>query len=365
MRRTGTYVVMVAMLLALKTTTAIAGQPGPEGDAVAVIGGVTISRAQLDELSREPLSRLRSQQYEIEKRVLDQHVERLLFEQEAAERKLSVEELTRAEVEAKAKPVSEDEARAYYEGGKDRFKDLPEAQALQQITDTLRRQRVQRKRAEFVAELKTRRGVRVLLDPPRMAIDTTGAPFKGGPEAPVTIVEFSDFQCPYCSSVVPTLKAVAERYGSKVRIVFRDFPLPFHKEAAKASEAAACAEAQGRFWDMHDKLFANQKSLQVTDLKRYAREIGLDHGAFDQCLDSGLKAARWQRGREDGNRYGVNGTPSFFVNGRFLTGAVSVDALGQVIDQELQRATSAASAAGPGSNTPSTGRPGSSMEVRK
>ena len=150
---------------------------------------------------------------------------------------------------------------------------------------------------------------------------------------------------PLLREVVPTLKEVAERYGEKVRIVFRDYPLPFHKEAPKASEAAACAERQGRFWEMHDQLFANQKSLQVPDLKRYAAHLGLDQAAFDRCLDSGETASRWQRGQEDAARYGVNGTPSFFVNGRYLNGALSFAGLSQIVDEELARAAAPGGAA--------------------
>jgi protein-disulfide isomerase len=313
-------------------------------DAVAVVGGVTVGRAQLEELAQQPLARVRSQEYDIRKRVLDQHVERLLLEQEAAARKQSVEELTRAELDAKTKAVSDEEVRAYYEGGQDRFRGVPEAQALQQVGETLRKQRQQQRRAEFIGELKARRGVRILLEPPRLAVDTTGAPSKGPQQAPVTIVEFSDFQCPYCAKVVPTLKAVADRYGDRVRIVFRDYPLPFHQEATKAAEAAACAEQQGRFWEMHDKLFANQRSLQPADLKRYAVDLGLDQDGFSRCLDSGQTAERWQRGREHAARYGVSGTPSFFINGRFLSGSMSLAGFTEIIDEELARAAATASA---------------------
>jgi protein-disulfide isomerase len=343
--RSRTRAVLAA--LALAAPVAAAEDPAPAPDAVAVVGGAIVGRAQLEELAQQPLARLRSQEYDIRKRVLDQHVERLLLEQEAAARKLSAEELIRAEIDAKVRPVSAEEVRAFYEGGQDRFRGVPEAQALAQVGETLRQRRQQQRRLDFVAELRARRGVRILLEPPRLAVDTAGAPAKGPQHAPVTVVEFSDFQCPYCASAVSTLKSVAERYGDKVRIVFRDYPLPFHREAAKASEAAACAERQGRFWEMHDKLFANQKSLQPADLKRYATDLGLDRERFDRCLDGGETTAVWQRGREDGARYGVEGTPSFFVNGRFVNGAPSFAAFAGVIDEELARAAATARAAAP------------------
>ena len=193
---------MAAGWLLFAGTTGADDRPAP-ADAVAVVGGVTVDRAQLEELARQPLARVRSQEYDIRKRVLDQHVEQLLLEQEAAARKLSVEELTRQEVDAKARAVSDEEVRAFYEGGQDRYRGMPEAQALQQVGETLRRQRLQQRRAELLGELKARRGVKVFLEPPRLAVDTSGAPAKGPRQAPVTIVEFSDFQCPYCARWCP------------------------------------------------------------------------------------------------------------------------------------------------------------------
>jgi protein-disulfide isomerase len=323
-------------LLAGTGPGAAAGGGAKAETPVAVVGSVSIGSAQLDELARDQLARVRAEEYNVRKRVLDQQVEKLLLEQEAASRKVTVEELLRTEIEAKVKPVTEAEVQAFYEGAKDRMTGVAQAQAFQQIRENLGRQRLARRRAELVSEVRSRRGVRVFLEPPRVAVEAEG-PSKGPKDAPVTIVEFSDFQCPFCSRVVPTLKQVQERYGEKVRVVFRDFPLPFHAEAGKAAEAAACAEEQGRFWEMHDALFANQKSLQVSDLKRYAAELGLAPAAFNECLDSGRQQARWQGHREAGTRYGVAGTPAFFVNGRPLSGAQAFDAFAQVIDEELER----------------------------
>jgi protein-disulfide isomerase len=150
-------------------------------------------------------------------------------------------------------------------------------------------------------------------------------------------VEFSDFQCPYCARANGVLKQVEQRYAGKVRVVFRHFPLPSHKEAAKAAEAAGCAGAQGRFWEMHDKLFANQRAQAASDLKRYAAEIGLDGGPFDRCLDSGSYAKVVEEDVAEGRRHGVTGTPTFFVNGRLLSGAAPFEVLALAIDEELER----------------------------
>ncbi len=139
---------------------------------------------------------------------------------------------------------------------------------------------------------------------------------RGPADAPITIVEFSDYQCPFCARVNPTLAKVRETYGDKVKIVFKDFPLPNHPEAPKASEAAHCAAEQKKYWEMHDAMFANQRALQVPVLKQTARTIGLDGAAFDQCLDSGKYAATVRGGNELGERMGVNSTPTLYINGR-------------------------------------------------
>jgi protein-disulfide isomerase len=169
-----------------------------------------------------------------------------------------------------------------------------------------------------------------------MQVDVGDGPARGPETAPVTIVEFSDFQCPFCSRVVPTIKKIHETYGDKVRIVFRDLPLPqLHPNAIKAAEAAQCANEQGKFWDMHDKLFANQGALGVPELKKYAAELGLKSDVFDQCLDSGKAEANWKKDSEDAQKYGLTGTPGFFVNGRMIGGAQPYETFAQMIDEEL------------------------------
>jgi|SRR3989338_1249037 len=161
---------------------------------------------------------------------------------------------------------------------------------------------------------------------------------QGDANAPVTIVEFSDFQCPYCGrnfeQTYPQIKKLYIDTG-KVKYVMRDFPLNVHPEAQKAAEAAGCAEEQGKFWEMHDKLFSNQQDLSVANEKTWAQEIGLDTKKFGECLDSGKRAAEVQKDIQDGQAYGVSGTPAFFINGVPLVGAQPFAAFQQVIEQEL------------------------------
>jgi protein-disulfide isomerase len=175
-------------------------------------------------------------------------------------------------------------------------------------------------------------------EPPRVEVATDDAPTRGPRDAPVTIVEFSDFECPFCGRAAATVQQLLAHYGSKLRYVAFDFPLPIHPLAEKAAEAAACARAQGKYWEMHDRLFADQSKLSVADLKRTAASLGLDAQRFDACLDSGEQAAVWQAGLAEGKSVGVHATPAFFINGRLVLGAQPYQTFAQVIDDELARA---------------------------
>jgi protein-disulfide isomerase len=185
--------------------------------------------------------------------------------------------------------------------------------------------------------LNTKYSPRILLEPAREEIKTAGSPAKGPENAPVTIVEFSDFQCPYCSRVVPTIDEAVKVYGDQVRVVFRQFPLGMHKDAQKAAEASLCANEQGKFWGLHDAMFANQQALGVEQLKGKAAELGVDAAKFNACLDGGKYAPQVATDVAEGSQAGVSGTPAMFVNGRFVSGAVPFEQLASIIDDELQR----------------------------
>src|SRR6266496_2107167 len=189
---------------------------------------------------------------------------------------------------------------------------------------------------EVTDKLKKPSDVEVTLKPPRVEVAAEG-PSKGASSAPITIVEFSDFQCPYCSRAEETVTKVLKAYDGKVRVVYRDYPLPFHPQAEKAAEAAHCAGDQGKYWEMHSKLFANQKALEPPALKGYAKDLKLDQGKFDKCLDSGDKAKVVETNKKAGEKVGVTGTPAFFVNGYQLSGAQPFEKFKSIIDQELAR----------------------------
>ena len=173
--------------------------------------------------------------------------------------------------------------------------------------------------------------------PQRTEIATAGYPARGPATAPVTIVEFSDFECPFCGRLFPTLKAVEKIYLDRVRIVYRQFPLrKIHPLAQKAAEASLCAGEQGRFWDMHDSLFGDQEHLTVDDLKARAVALKLDTATFNACLDSGKQVAAIDRDIADGAKAGVTGTPTMFINGRMMVGAQPYAQIQAVIEDELQ-----------------------------
>lgn len=172
----------------------------------------------------------------------------------------------------------------------------------------------------------------------KVDVDTTGAPVNGDKNAPVTIVEFSDFECPFCGRYhAQTHPLIVENYvdTGKVKFVFKHFPLNFHASAQKASEAAECANDQGKFWEYHDVLFANQQALSISNLKQYAADLSLDTAEFNSCLDSGEHAAKIKQDLADGQAAGVSGTPSFFINGQKLVGAQPYSAFEQAIEAAL------------------------------
>lgn len=306
--------------------------------ALAVVDGQPLTEDDLAKSGGANYMKFKAQEYAARREFMEGAIGQKLLENEAKKRGISVEELRKQEVEGKVEVVTDVQAKEFYDANPGRFGQLSEPEALDQIHKGLTQQRLQRKLSEYVGTLRGKASVKVLLDPYRIDVVAGDDPAKGGPAtAPVTVVEFSDFQCPYCARVGPALKRIQDTYGDQVRIVYKDFPLlQIHNNAAKAAEAGACAADQGKFWELHDKMFENQARLSVADLKQFAKDSGLDAAAFDQCLDSGQKSAEWNQDLADGERYGVTGTPAFFVNGRLLGGA-SFEKFAEVIDDELSR----------------------------
>lgn len=170
--------------------------------------------------------------------------------------------------------------------------------------------------------------------PSKIEVSVDDDPSIGPENAPITIVEFSDFRCPFCARAKPIIKQILENYGERVRVVYRDFPI-LGPQSQKTAEAAECADEQGKFWQYHDKLFENQQELDIKNLKQYAEDLGLDTTKFNDCLDSGKMAQEVEKDSQDGRDYGVRGTPAFFVNGILVPGAQPYSVFKQIIEQEL------------------------------
>jgi len=217
-----------------------------------------------------------------------------------------------------------------------------QGRSLDEMRDPIQNFLLQRRQVEtrgtLVKDITARLNLSIstMLDPPRQEVSVAeNDPVKGSTRAPVEIVEFSDFQCPFCSRVGPVLEQVSATFGDQVRIVFKDYPLPTHQQAFKAAEAAQCARMQNKFWEYHDTLFAHQNALAVDDLKQYAVQHGLNGETFNACLDSGETAPLVQQDMAEGNSYGVSATPAIFVNGRLISGAQPFEVFDQMIREEL------------------------------
>ena len=323
---------MTAAALAL---VALLAAPAAPDEVVARVGGCAITAAEVQAAAARRLIDVDTRAHAIKRQALLELVEAELLKQEAARRGTTVEALLKAEVEARASPVRDWDIAAYHAAHAEDLAGRGEADAQAEAARRVREERIAQRRFGFLAELRARTVPTVTLPPPRIAVESAGAPSRGPADAPVTIVEFSEFQCPFCRRVVPTLREVEARYRGRVRFVFRHFPLDRHKDAPKAAEAVECARDQGRFWEMHDFLFDHAEKLSVADLKGHARAVGLDGAAFDACLDSGREEGRWRRDLADAQSYGASGTPMFFINGRLLVGAQPYAAFARVIDEEL------------------------------
>ena len=306
-------------------------------EVVARIGTRAITSAELESAAASRLIETSTKAYEQKRLALLEMVEAELLRQEAERRGITVDALLEAEVVAKATSVGDWDVEAYRAAHAKELASLEETEAKTHVAQRLREARIAQRRIGFVNELRTRTAVAVQLAAPRIAVPTEGSASRGPATAPVTIVEFCEFQCPYCRRVQPTLRHLLDRYGQQVRLVYRHYPLARHRQAAKAAEAVECAREQDRFWPLHDRLFENQERLAVPDLKAHARAVGVNGAKFDACLDSGRHAARWRRDLAEAEAYGNPGTPLFFINGRFVSGAQPAAVFIRVIDEELAR----------------------------
>ena len=334
------FVLACACSKQASTSTAASASGGPSNPdrVVATYNGGKITAGELEKEARPQLAELENKMFQARKQVLEQMAMERIVKAEASKAGLSEQDYVKKRIdEVPVQQPSEAQERQFFETLKRNGQIPPDAsfESLQErIGAALVNQQRQAAMQKMVQDLQKQANLKFDLPQPRVQVAADG-PARGPKDAPVTIVEFSDFECPYCGQAHDTVEQVMNTYAGKVRLVYRQFPLSFHPHAAKAAEAALCAADQGKFWEYHDVLFKNQKKLEPVDLKAHASEVGMDAQKFGQCLDSGDKKKAVDADQQAGLAAGVGGTPAFFINGIFLNGAQPIDEFKKVIDGEL------------------------------
>ncbi len=341
---------------ATQTPTAEAAKKVPEAAPAAPAKGATapdmvvaswdagkITYADLETKAKSQLIKLEvdylSNRYQTEQQALDQMVMEAILEAEAkAAGKADVDALLKDEVEAKVAMPTEQEIQAHYTMLQRNLRGAPFEEVKDRVAQDLLRRRQSERFGTYFEELKTKHKVATTLpfpDMPRIPVSVDDDPSMGPDGAPVTIIQFAEYQCPYCGKAGETVDQVMKAYDGKIKMVFRDYPLGFHDRAVPAAVAANCAGAQGKYWEMHKALMSNQTALAETDLKAHATALQLDLAKWETCRADPAQAAEVQKDFEDGSAAGVSGTPAFFINGVMLSGALPFDEFKVVIDREL------------------------------
>ena len=311
---------------------------------IATVEGQPIYEQDLMSVAGPRLLDLRKQEYQLKRDALDSLIRGKVVEAEAKEKGLTVDELLKQEVDSKIAEPSDDEAKGYYWGVKSGTT-LPFDQVKSQVKQLLQNSEIQQAREKYAESLRDKAQVSVLLQPPVVHVSYDPARVEGNADALVTIVEFGDFQCPFCNRIQPTLNDVLAKYKGKVKLAYLDFPLSqIHQHAETAAEASRCALAQGKYWEMHDAMFADQSKLDEAGLVKTAAGLGMDQNSFVSCLKSGKYKSAIQQDFDAGSKAGVNATPTFFVNGEFLSGAQSSADFIKMIDRQLSALGATASA---------------------
>ncbi len=307
-------------------------------EPVGIVAGQPIYERDLDDLVASQILPLRNQEYQVKSKGLEDLIRQRLVEAEAKKQGITTDQLYAKEVDSKIATPSDGEVAAYYLGLKSQIK-TPLQEIKKQLQANLKAIETRQARQEYADSLRAKADVTVLLNQPRVQVAFDRGRLRGDPNAVITIVEFADFQCPYCKQTETTLNDLRRKYPGQVKLAFRDLPLgSIHPYAEKAAEAARCAGKQGRFWEFHDALFANQAKLDEPGLNAIAQTLALDENSFQSCLASGEYKAQVSLDQEDGRKAGISSTPGFFINGIAVTGAQPETAFEKIIDDELRAA---------------------------
>lgn len=324
----------LASLLACSLLALAQDSPKP----IADVNGQPIYEQDLMSLIGPKLLDLRNQEFKLKSDELNAAIRKKLIDFEAQKRGLSTEQLLKQEVDSKVAEPSDDEAKGYYLAVKSGAT-LPFDQVKMQVKQLLKNTEIQHARDEYADSLRDKAQISIFLQPPAVDVRYDAARVRGNPDAPITIVEFADFQCPYCRKVEPTLQALLKKYNGKVKLAYRDFPLSqIHDHAEGAAEASHCALSQGKYWEMHDAMFADGAKLDEAGLIKVAAGLGMDQNSFESCMKSAMYKTLVQQDAAAGSHAGVEATPAFFINGEFLSGARPEDDFAGIIDRQLASA---------------------------
>ena len=310
---------------------------GADDPAVAKVGDDVITASELEAMTASSLVALRQQIYKAQVAELEAEIFQRLVQKAAAAKEMEEGEYLRMRIDELVVEPDEGEIVKLMTQFRARLAE-DDLEARAQIVQVLEQREKQRLSTELRAVLFAEAGVEILLTPPRVEIDIPeGTPTRGPSGAPIVLVEYTDYQCPFCNRVQPTLNALMERYEGQIRHVFKNLPLPNHPQARLAGEAALCAQDQGKFWSFHDWLFANQRTMDRESMVTAAGELGVDSAIFTACIDQGTHSAKVQLDMTEARGFGITGTPGFLVNGRVLTGAQPIEEFEAIIDEELER----------------------------
>ena len=316
---------------------------------LAVINGETLTEADVREVAATELESLLTQRLQAEansrreehgviETALNKMIADRLLDAETEKRGISMDEMLSTEIMARKVAPTEAEVQGLYDANRSRLANLSLDEGMQQVRDFIDERNYQVALNEFIVRLKESYGVESLLEPYRVDLEVAGHPSLGPGEALVRIVEFSDFECPFCRTALSAMEQIKEHYGDQIQIVFRQFPLnKIHPRAQKAAEASLCAHEQGQFWPLHDLLFQEPVELEVASLKAKAASLNMNTQAFNACLDADKNADRVRTDIRDGVIAGVTGTPAVFINGRIVSGAQEFETYATIIDDELKR----------------------------
>lgn len=331
-----------AALWILLSALGIAAQqtalPKSDRKPIAEIAGKPVYEQDIASKIQGRLMHIEQQEYAIRKQALDSYISNELLANEAKAERLTTDALLKREVDSKIPQPTDDAVRAYYIA-QSNLQSHPFDEIKENLRQALRQRLVAQARKDYVAGLRAKADVRVFLDPPRYKVSYQLARLRGNPKAPVIIVEFSDFQCPFCRAAEATVRKILAKYPGKVSLAYRDFPLrAIHPYAQKAAEAARCAQAQGKFWAYHDLLMKDPPELDVKSLEADAQKLNLNGKQFDACLSTNKFAPEIQGDVDAGSRLGVMGTPGFFINGQFVSGAQPESVFDKIIQADLASA---------------------------